>query len=205
MTTTGARRPLRTVTLVVAVLALLALVAAGVFGVSWYQTAHDESLTRGMVRDVVLQDAQQATVNLNTLDYRRVQDGLTLWEQSAAGSLRDQVRATRDAYARAVTDTKTNTTASVLDGAVAALDERSGTALVLVGVDVTSQPDHGEATCTRQRIQLEMVREGDSWKVGTLAQVGAAHPVPGGCTAARPQLPETQLPEARLPNPGPPK
>ncbi len=47
------------------------------------RAAHDDSVALGTARDAVLQDAQQATVNLNTLDYRRVQDGLTLWDQSA--------------------------------------------------------------------------------------------------------------------------
>jgi Mce-associated membrane protein len=189
MTSSATKRPflggpLRMATLVVAVLAVLAVAGAGWFGVSWYRASHDGSLALGKARDAVLQDAQQATVNLHTRDYRRVQDGLTLWEQSAAGSLRDEVRAHRDAYARAITDSKTYTTARTLDGAVAALDGRSGTALVLVGVDVTSQLDNGDATCERRRIQLEMVRDGAAWKVSKLTPVGVANPVPGACPAA---------------------
>jgi Mce-associated membrane protein len=182
--------PLRTATVVVAVLAVVAFIAAGWFGVSWYLTAHDESLALGMARDAVLQDAQQATVYLNTLDHRRVQDGLTLWEHSATGSLLGEVRANRDAYARAITDSGTTTTARTLDGAVAELDERAGTARVLVGVDVTSQREPGDANCVRRRIQLEMRRDGTVWKVDKLAPVGAANPVPGACPAAKPSPPK---------------
>ncbi len=194
MTSTAAIRaflggPLRTVTVVVAVLAAVALLAAGWFGLSWYRAAHDESLALGMARDVVLQDAQQATVNLNTLDYRRVQDGLTLWEQSATGTLLDEVRANRDTYARAITDAKTITTARTLDGAVAELDDRAGTARVLIGVDVTSHREQGDASCVRRRMQLEMRRGGSRgdavWKVDKLAPVEAANPVPGACPAAQ--------------------
>jgi Mce-associated membrane protein len=190
MTSTAAIRaflggPLRTVTVVVAVLAAAALLAAGWFGLSWYRAAHDESLALGMARDTVLQDAQQATVNLNTLDYRRVQDGLTLWEQSATGSLLDEVRANRDTYARAITDSQTTTTARTLDGAVAELDGRAGTARVLIGVDVTFHRAQGDASCVRRRMQLEMRRGGTVWKVDKLAPVEAANPVPGACPAAK--------------------
>jgi Mce-associated membrane protein len=181
--------PLRTATIVVALLVVTALVAAGWFGVSWYRAAHDESLARGTARDAVLQDAQQAAINLNTLDYRRVQDGLSLWEQSATGSLLDEVRANRATYAQVITDSKTTTTARTLDGAVAELDERAGTARVLVGLDVTSQREQGDASCVRRRMQLEMRRAGTVWKVDKLAPVGAANPVPGGCPAATPALP----------------
>ncbi|MGH3764893.1 MAG: hypothetical protein ACRDS0_26585 [Pseudonocardiaceae bacterium] len=182
-------KPLRIVTIVIAAPAVLAVGTAGWFGGSWYRAAHDELLAGGIARDTVLQDAQQATINLNTLDYRRVQDGLQLWEQSATGSLLDEVRANRTTYAQAITDSKTSTTARALDGAVAELDQRAGTARVLVGVDVTSTREGTEASCVRRRIQLEMRRADPGradtvWKVDKLAPVGAANPVPGACPAA---------------------
>ncbi len=176
--------PLRTVTVAIAVPAALAVGAAGWFGVSWYRAAHDELLSGGIARDTVLQDAQQATTNLNTLDYRRVQDGLALWEQSATGSLLEEMRANRVTYAQAITEAKTTTTARTLDGAVAELDERSGTARVLVGVDVTSVREGGEPSCVRRRMELEMRRADTVWKVDKLAPVGAGNPVPGGCPSA---------------------
>ncbi|HET9117081.1 MAG TPA: hypothetical protein VFN75_03225 [Pseudonocardiaceae bacterium] len=181
--------PLRIVTIAIMVPAVLAVGTAGWFGVSWYRAAHDELLAGGIARDTVLQDAQQATINLNTLDFRRVQDGLTLWEQSATGSLLDEVRANRNTYAQAITESKTTTTARALDGAVAELDERAGTARVLVGVDVTSSREGAQVSCVRRRIQLEMRRADTAradavWKVDKLAPVGAANPVPGACPAA---------------------
>lgn len=166
--------------------AAVAVIAAGWFGASWYRAAHDESLASGLARDTVLQDAQQATVNLNTLDHRRPSDGLALWEQSATGSLLEEVRANRATYARVITDAGTITTARILDGAVAELDERAGTARVLVGVDVTSVRPRGEASCVRRRIQLEMRRTQAVWKVDKLAPVGSANPVPGACPTATP-------------------
>jgi Mce-associated membrane protein len=183
------------VTVLLAALACLAVSTAGWFGVSWYRAGHDGSLASGTARDAVLQDSQQAAINLNTLDHRQVQEGLSLWEQSATGSLLDEVRANRATYAQVITDSKTTTTARALDGAVAELDEHAGTARVLVGVDVTAVHAGGQPSCVRRRIELEMRRTGPVWKVGKLAPVGAANPVPGECSAV------TQPP----PEPGPPR
>ncbi|MDQ3761095.1 MAG: hypothetical protein M3460_05160 [Actinomycetota bacterium] len=176
--------PLRTATVVVALVTVVAFTAAGWFGVSWYRAAHDKSLALGMAREAVLQDARQAALNLHTLDYRRVQDGLALWEQSAAGSLLTELRTNRNTYVRAITESATTTTARVLDAAVVSLDDRSGTAQVLVGVDVTSQSDQRDPSCAHRRVRLDMVRAGDAWKVGTLAPVGEEFPEPGPCLAS---------------------
>lgn len=176
--------PLRTAIRVVAVVALLAVAAAGWFGVSWYRAAHDKSLAVGMARDAVLRDAQRATLTLDTLDYRQVQDGLSLWEQSAAGSLLAQLRASRNTYARAITDSTATSSARVLDAAVASLDERSGTAQVFVGVDVAAQSEKDDPSCTHRRVRLEMIRVGDTWKVAALVPVGDAYSEPGPCPAA---------------------
>ena len=176
--------PLRTAIMVVAVVAAVAFAAAGWFGVSWYRAAHDNSLSLGAARDDVLRDAQQSALTLNTLDYRRVQDGLTLWEQSAAGTLLTQLRANRNAYTRAITDSQASTTARVLDAAVASLNDGAGTAQVLVGVDVTSQADQGDPSCTHRRVRLDMVRVRHAWKVGSLAPIGDAYSEPGPCSPA---------------------
>ncbi|MGB9279762.1 MAG: hypothetical protein WCB57_06690 [Pseudonocardiaceae bacterium] len=182
--------PLRAVTLAVAMIAVLALGVAGWFGVSWYRAAHDPSLTVGMDRDAVLRDAQRATLTLNTLDYRRVQDGLTRWEQSTSGPLLRQLQTNRNAYARAITDSATMTTAAVLDAAVASINDAAGTAQVLVGVDVTSQSEQGDPSCAHRRIRLDMVRAGQpagqAWKVGALAPVGDANSEPGPCPPSTP-------------------
>jgi Mce-associated membrane protein len=181
---TSLRGPLRMAILALAVVAVVAFAAAGWFGVSWYRTAHDNSLALGKDRDAVLRDAQLATFNLNTLDYHRVQDGLALWEHFAAGSLLTQLQANRSTYARAITDSATISTAKVLDAAVASLDERAGTALAFVAVDVTSQSEQGDPSCVHRRARLDMIRVGNAWKVGALAPVGDAYSEPGPCPPA---------------------
>jgi Mce-associated membrane protein len=176
--------PLRVVILAVAALVVIAFIAAGWFGLSWYTAAHDKSLSAGSDRDAALRDAQQAALTLNTLDYRHVQDGLTLWEQSATGSLLNQLRANRDSYARAITDSATVSNGNVIDAAVASLDERAGTAQVLVGLDVTSQLDKGDPGCVHRRVHLDMARTGHGWKVSNLTPVGETYSEPGPCPPA---------------------
>jgi Mce-associated membrane protein len=178
--------PLRVAMILVAALALIACVIAGWFGLSWYRIAHDESITVGMVRDAVLQDAQQAAINVNTLDYRQVQGGFALWEQSATGAALEEFRQNRDAYVRTVTESKTTSTARVREAAVAELNDRAGTARVLVGVDVTYTPEQREASCVRQRLQLQMKHTPEGWKVDQLAPIGALEPTPGPCPASGP-------------------
>lgn len=175
--------PLRIAIVAVAVLAVVALAVAGWFGVAWYRAAHNQSLAAGADRDAVLRDAQQATASLNTLDFRRVQDGLTRWEQASAGSLLSQLKANRNTYAHAITESATTTTATVIDAAVASLDARAGTAAVLVGLDITSQAEDADPSCVHRRVRLQMIRTGDSWKAGALDPVGDSYSEAGLCPA----------------------
>ncbi|MFN2495450.1 MAG: hypothetical protein ABR608_06030 [Pseudonocardiaceae bacterium] len=177
----GSGGPLQVAATVVAVLALVACAIAGWFGLAWFRAAHDESIALGMVRDAVLQDAQQAAINLNTLNHRLVRDGFELWEQSATGTALEEFHKNRDLYVRTVTESKTSSTARVRDAAVAELDDRAGTARVLVGVDVTYTPEQREPSCVRQRLQLHMTRAPDGWKVDQLAPIGPLEPTPGSC------------------------
>lgn len=152
-------------------LVAVAAVAAIVLGVLWVLAVSASSLTLARDRDAVLVDARQAAINLNTLDYREVQRGLDLWEQSSTGPVLQEFQQNRDAYAKAVTDAKRATQATVPDAAVAELDDRAGLARVLVAVDVTVTPEGQAPVVTRQRLQLEMTRTPNGWKVSGISPV----------------------------------
>jgi Mce-associated membrane protein len=156
---------------ILTVLVALAAVAAVVFGVLWAMALDSGSLALARDRDAVLVDARQAAINLNTLNHKDVDAGLNLWEQSSTGAVLEEFRKNRDAYAKAVTDSKRSTVATVPDAAVAELDERAGVARVLVGVDVTVTPEGQAPVVTRQRLQLEMTRTDAGWKAGLLNPV----------------------------------
>ncbi len=154
------RDPARLLTILVAVAAVVALA----LGVLWAFTVNDDSLDLAQSRDVVLVDARQAAINLNTLDSADVEPGLDLWEQSSTGGLLEEFRANRAEYAGLVTESGRSTAASVTDAAVAELDLRAGVARVVVGVDVQVTVPDQEPVLLRQRLQIEMTRTEQGWK-----------------------------------------
>ncbi len=159
--------PRRALTALVAV----AAVAAVVLGILWVLALNSSSLALARDRDAALVAAQQAAVALNTLNYKDVDNGLNQWEQVSTGSVLDEFRQNRAQYAKAVSDSKRATVATVPSAAVGELDERAGIARVLVGVDVTVTPEGQQPTLTRQRLQLEMTRTDAGWKVSKLSPV----------------------------------
>lgn len=163
----GAPTPVR----VLAVLTALAALAALFFGVRWGLAATDDGLELAETRETVLQDARQAAINLNTLDHRDVEAGLDLWEQTSTGTVLEEFRTNREQYAQFVAESKRTTEATVTDAAVAELDTRAGIARVLLGVDVQVTPEGQEPVLTRQRLQLEMTRTDEGWKVSRLSPV----------------------------------
>ncbi|WP_219412785.1 hypothetical protein [Pseudonocardia nigra] len=156
---------------VLAVLVALAAVAAVVLGVRWGLVLADDGRELAEAREVVLIDARQAAINLNTLDHRNVEAGLDLWEQSSTGAVLEEFRANREQYAQFVAESRRTTEATVTDAAVAELDVRAGIARVLVGLDVLVRPEGEEPVVTRQRLELEMTRTDQGWKVGALTPV----------------------------------
>jgi Mce-associated membrane protein len=164
----------RVLTVAVALAALVAVVS----GVLWVLTLTSSSLALARDRDAVLVDARQAAINLNTLDYRNVNAGLDLWQQSSTGAVLAEFQQNRDQYAKLVQDSKRTTVATVPDAAVTELDEHAGVARVLVAVDVTVTPDGQPSAVTRQRLQMEMTRTPEGWKVSKLSPVRS--PTTGG-------------------------
>ncbi|GLZ05758.1 hypothetical protein Acsp03_32240 [Actinomadura sp. NBRC 104412] len=155
------------------VLAVLALLSAAWFGWSWYGAAHDESLRFSETRDEVLRAGEQAVLNLNTLDYRDLNTGLKLWQDSSTSELYQQIVQGRAAFEREVKKAKTITSAKVLDAAVTELDQHAGKASVIVGVQITVTPPKGEPVVKKTRLMGELTRTATGWKLSALAQAPA--------------------------------
>jgi Mce-associated membrane protein len=164
----------RALTIAVAAAALVAVF----LGVLWMLTLSSAALTLARDRDAVLVDARQAAINLNTLDYRNVDAGLDLWQQSSTGSVLAEFQQNRDQYAKLVQESKRTTVATAPDAAVTELDEHAGVARVLVAVDVAVTPEGLPSAVTRQRLQMEMTRMPDGWKASKLSPVRS--PTTGG-------------------------
>lgn len=158
------------------VLLLLAATFAGWSGWSWYQAAHAGPSALAQARDQALRDGEQAVQNFNTLDYRNVGQGLKLWEQSSTGALHSQIATGAARFEQQVEQAKTVTKATVLDGALTALDVRAGTATILAAVQIVVTPSHGSPVTKQSRLVGQLTRTPSGWKLSALSQVpvGAA-------------------------------
>src|SRR5579863_1941733 len=163
------------------VLAVLAALFAAWSGWSVYRASSSGPPAAAQLRDQVLQAGEQAVQNFNTLDYRKVAAGLALWEQSSTGPLHTEISAGRAQFTRQIEQTRTVTTARILDGALTALNSRSGTASIMVAVQITVTPASGTPATKQSRLLGTMTRTPSGWKLSALGQVpvGAASPSSG--------------------------
>ena len=158
------------------VLAALAALFAAWSGWSWYRASAAGPPPGVQLRDQALQAGEQAVQNFNTLDYRKVAAGLALWEQSSTGPLHTEISTGRAQFERQIKQTKTITTARVLDGALTALNPRAGTASIIVAVQITVTPASGSPVTKQSRLAGTLTKTSSGWKLSQLGQVpvGAA-------------------------------
>lgn len=159
--------PLRAVAIA---LAVVAAVAAAYFGWSWFAAAHDDALRFSKERDAVLRVGEQGVQNLNTLDYRKVDEGFGLWEDSSTGDLHQQLLQGRDQFEAQVRQARTVTTAKILDGAIVELDDRAGKASMIVAVQITVTPASGAPATKQSRMQAQLAKTPSGWKLSALGQ-----------------------------------
>lgn len=164
---------LRTHPVVTAAIALvvIAVVAAGWFGWSYQQAATDESLQYSALRDDVRQAGEQAVQNLNTLDYRNAAAGLQIWAQSTTGDLNQQLTANRAQVLAQLQKAQTITTARVLEAALTTLDERAGTATIIVALKITVTPASGAPADKSNRFEGQLTRTAAGWKLSAVGPV----------------------------------
>jgi Mce-associated membrane protein len=158
------------------VLAVLAALFAAWSGWSWYRASTAGAPPDAQLRDQVLQAGEQAVQNFNTLDYRKVAAGLALWEQSSTGPLHTEIIKGRTQFEEQIQQTKTITTARILDGALTALNPRAGTASIIVAVQITVTPANGSPVTKQSRLVGTLAKTASGWKLSQLGQlpVGAA-------------------------------
>ncbi|NGN65978.1 hypothetical protein G5C51_19030 [Streptomyces sp. A7024] len=139
-------------------------------GTSWYAAANDDSAAFAKSRDEVLAAGEQGVQNLQTLDYRDIDDGLATWESSATGDLLTELKGGRADFEKQVKSAKSVTTAKVLSGAVTELDDRAGKASVMVAVRITVDTAKEKPGSKESRILGELTRTDDGWKLSALSE-----------------------------------
>jgi Mce-associated membrane protein len=147
------------------------VLAAAWFGQSWYTAAQTTTPAVSQLRDEVLQTAEQAVINVSSLNYQHVASGIRLWEQSSTGSFLAGIKAGRKQLERTVATAKTVTTARVLDGALTSLRPATGVATFIVAEQTTVTKGSGSPNVTQYRLlgQLTLTKAG--WKLSKLTVV----------------------------------
>jgi Mce-associated membrane protein len=153
---------------ILAAIAVLAVLAAGWSGWSWWESAHGDDVTYAQARDAVLAAGSDQVKTLNTLDYHRAEADLTQWQRVTTGNLLAQLTNTHDSDLTSTQSAKTVSTAKVLSAAVNTLDNRGGTADVLVAIEVTIIQDGGRPSVRRSRVDAVLSRTQDGWRTGTV-------------------------------------
>jgi Mce-associated membrane protein len=157
-----------------AALAVAAAACAAWFGWSWYSAAHSGSSAYSRTRDVVLQSAEQAVLNFNTLNYHQAAQGLQIWLASSTGVLHAQLAQNLQQEVQLVQQKQTITTARILDGAVTQMDTGAGTASVMVALDVTVTPVKGTPFVESESEVGQLTRTASGWKLNTLGYPGGS-------------------------------
>lgn len=155
-----------------AVLVTIAAVCAIVFGMLWANTAHSASLAFSRMRDAALQAAEQGSINLTTLDYRNVNQGLDRWKQSTTGTLYSQLTSGSlvSTFTKQAQQAKSITTGKVLDGVITDLNQQAGKASALIYMQVTVSASGGKPTQKLVPLQWDLTLTGGAWKLSGIPQ-----------------------------------
>lgn len=169
------RPRLPAIVLTAAVALLVAAVGvAGWFGVAWFRAANDDGLAFSGTRDEVDRVARAAIKTMNTLDYRRLDEGLADWADVTTGTLHGEVTNLAAEDKKALTDAKWVASSEVRSLAVRELDERTGKAVVIAAVETTVSISGGEPKSDFKRVEGTMLRTDTGWKLDILTPVQPA-------------------------------
>ncbi|OLF05016.1 hypothetical protein BLA60_37925 [Actinophytocola xinjiangensis] len=158
--------------LVAAVAVLVAALGfAGWAGYGWWRASQDGSVSYAKTRDEVLETGRSHVRLLTTLDASDVDGGIRDWLTVTTGGLRDELSATDEETRKTLRDGGTVATGRILDAAVSELDTRTGTATMLVSVEIETSKDGQPVNAKRNRFVAGLERTEDGWLLSALDQV----------------------------------
>lgn len=158
-------------------LLLVALLAASVLImvsglIAWAQASGDPDVDRAETRDAVLIAARQHIETIQSLDYRKVEQGLKAWKAATTGTLNDSIKGIDAEDQKLLVDQKKQSSGKVVDAAVIDLDKNTATVIAAIEVTVIDGADpDAEPTIKRNRYSADMVLVRGSWKLEDIGQV----------------------------------
>ncbi|HEY0451354.1 hypothetical protein [Actinophytocola sp.] len=176
----GPRSNLPVIALSAAVALLVAAATVAVwFGISWMRASGDDGLAYSGTRDEVDRVARAAIVTMNTLDYRKLDQGLGNWADATTGTLHDEIVKLTAQNKQQLKDAKSVTSAEVRSSAVKELDDRAGKATVIAAIKATVSTGGKKAVDKYQRIEATLAKTDTGWKLEGLGEVAYVQPRPG--------------------------
>lgn len=149
----------------------VAMAFAGFAGWSWLRTSGDDGLDFAASREAALRAGRGQIAELTTLDYHDVDAGIARWLTVSTGPLHEELAGTDEQTRNTLRQGATVATGAVLDAAVSELDQRAGTAKLLVSVEITQAKEGSPPSTKRNRFVAAMARTDAGWKVSALDQV----------------------------------
>nr|WP_042186229.1 hypothetical protein [Kibdelosporangium sp. MJ126-NF4]CEL17153.1 hypothetical protein [Kibdelosporangium sp. MJ126-NF4]CTQ91618.1 hypothetical protein [Kibdelosporangium sp. MJ126-NF4] len=157
---------------ILAVVAVLAVAAAGFTGWRWWHSANSADADLAAQRDNVLAVGERQVVELNTVDYQRLDADFDRWREAATGPLLDRLQRNREADRQTALTSKTVASAQVVSAAVTSINTYNGTANVIAAVAVSVSQNGAQPVASVSRWDLDLIRTATGWKVASLEVVG---------------------------------
>jgi Mce-associated membrane protein len=163
----------------VAVLSVVILVI-GVAGAVWqaigyFQDRSDKNAAA--LRDEVIDVASQVVVNSLSFSADTIDEDQERLREGSTGEFLAQQDEYAEQIKQTVVDQGATTSAQISNSALSDIDEDTGTATVLLVYTAQSEREELPPVSGRQAARVELIREGDQWKVAELVAIGAQVPV----------------------------
>ncbi|NKY48599.1 hypothetical protein [Nocardia vermiculata] len=212
------RSVLRTVvTSVAAVWLVAAVVAAAWFGAGWVRAMWFTDGPRTDARDMALDAARQAAVNLTSMNPADVDGSVATMRSSMTGDMLTQLNENQDRIKDAAVKSKTGIDSKVLGASLSSLDSERDKATAIVVLKLTQTAPNVPVQSFRATWTLDMKKDGDTWKTEQANSLGqlvtldtpgpAGAPQPDAAAPAQPNAapapPDAAQPsQAPAPQPG---
>ncbi|WP_306363006.1 hypothetical protein [Nocardia sp. CC227C] len=185
------------VTVAAVALLVVAAVAAAWFGYAWIAGGLVRDNGRADARDTALNDARQAAVNLMTFDPDDVDGSLRTMLSSTTGSLRAEQTEDLDSLKAKVSEAQTRMRAEVEGAAITSLAGENDRATAFVVLRITRAWPGGQPATFRQLWNLDMVKEGDTWKAEQARNLGEPVSLDAGAPPTEPAPAEQPEPNGQ--------
>lgn len=174
--------PPAALTVLTSVALIVSLAAAAWFGAGWIRAAYFTDGPRAAARDAALGSAQQAAINMTSMNLGDIPRSLARARSSMTGAILQSATEHKQQAESMATEAGVRMQSQVLDASVTSLSSERDRAAVLVVLRVNetepNQPDQ-PGNAYRYTWTLDMVDDGGTWKAEQVSSLGQPVPLNG--------------------------